>query len=99
MRLARSMAAALVGRVVATNAAGSLGDTGAIDLLGRQEDGYNPQLGSCGSGDTCAEACGRGFEECHVIEGVMMFCYEPGAGETCCKDGSGRGSCLAANCQ
>lgn len=50
---------------------------------------YSPQETECGEGDTCAEACGTGFEECQSSGGVSS-CYNPEAGETCCSDlGSG----------
>lgn len=58
--------------------------------LYRRQDGYNPEFGVCGIGLTCAEACGDGFETCSAKETSLLFCYNPGAGQTCCPGGSGR---------
>ncbi|KAM7198500.1 hypothetical protein V8F33_005006 [Rhypophila sp. PSN 637] len=58
--------------------------------LHRRQDGYNPEFGTCGIGPTCAEACGDGFESCSAREKSFLFCYNPGAGQTCCPGGSGR---------
>ena len=49
------------------------------------ESAYSPEETECGEGDTCAEACGSGFEECESSGGVSS-CYNPDAGETCCSD-------------
>jgi len=35
----------------------------------------------CGVGNTCAEACGPGYEQCGTSS---LNCYNPVAGETCC---------------
>ncbi|KAM7219511.1 hypothetical protein V8F06_005066 [Rhypophila decipiens] len=58
--------------------------------LHRRQDGYNPEFGTCGIGVTCAEACGDGFESCSARDKSLLFCYNPGAGQTCCPGGSGR---------
>ncbi|KAM7187161.1 hypothetical protein V8F20_011086 [Naviculisporaceae sp. PSN 640] len=58
--------------------------------LYRRQDGYSPEFGACGIGLTCAEACGNGFEACSAKETSLLFCYNPGAGQTCCPGGSGR---------
>lgn len=58
--------------------------------LYRRQDGYNPELGTCGVGLTCAAACGDGFEACSAKETSILFCFNPGAGQTCCPGGSGR---------
>jgi hypothetical protein len=52
--------------------------------------GYNPEFGSCGSGSTCADACGSEFEACPASTELSLFCFNPGAGQTCCGNGSGR---------
>ncbi|KAK3695761.1 hypothetical protein B0T22DRAFT_478389 [Podospora appendiculata] len=60
-------------------------------LYSRQDGGgYGPAFGSCGTGETCAEACGEGFETCGGDTGAVLFCYDPGAGQSCCPDGQGR---------
>lgn len=38
----------------------------------------------CGEGDTCAEACGAGYETCISYP----TCYDAAAGDVCCSDGS-----------
>lgn len=56
--------------------------------LSRRDDAasaYSPEETECGAGDTCAEACGSGFEECESSAGVSS-CYNPQAGETCCSE-------------
>ncbi|KAI0014409.1 hypothetical protein F4779DRAFT_9892 [Xylariaceae sp. FL0662B] len=49
----------------------------------RDDDGYAPEQQFCGSGDTCAEACGKGFEQCKSNDGVV-HCFNKGAKQTCC---------------
>ncbi|PKS08969.1 hypothetical protein jhhlp_003582 [Lomentospora prolificans] len=54
-------------------------------LLRRQEDaGYEPEVRECGDGNTCAEACGAGYEQCESTDSAN-HCFNPAAGETCCK--------------
>lgn len=57
-------------------------------IVRRQEGGgaYEPEETACGAGDTCAEACGEGFEQCASLDGVNS-CFNPGAGEVCCGQG------------
>ncbi|KAK3331455.1 hypothetical protein B0H66DRAFT_598936 [Apodospora peruviana] len=63
----------------------------ALKLYGRQRgDGYNPEFGTCGVGQTCAEACGDDFTACSADVISVLFCYNPGAGQTCCPGGTGR---------
>jgi hypothetical protein len=64
-------------------------------LFGRQRiegwsPGYPPEFGSCGSGTTCADACGSEFEACNASTSLSLFCYNPSRGQTCCPNGSGR---------
>ncbi|KAL2166475.1 hypothetical protein VTG60DRAFT_2735 [Thermothelomyces hinnuleus] len=58
----------------------------------RQDDsGYQPEPVKCNNGDTCAEACGAGYETC-VSNDDLTHCYNPTVGEICCPNQSG-GSC------
>ncbi len=59
-----------------------------MSLMRRVTSGYNPETTKCGAGNTCAEACGTGFAECPSKDGVS-HCYNPGAKQNCCQDGSG----------
>lgn len=59
---------------------------------GDYNPGYNPEFGSCGSGKTCSDACGTEFEACNATTGLSLFCFNPGAGQKCCPNGSGRES-------
>jgi hypothetical protein len=56
----------------------------------RRVDGYHPEFGSCGSGKTCADACGSGWEGCEANTTLSLFCYNKPAGQSCCGNGSGR---------
>ncbi|KAI0387865.1 hypothetical protein F5Y04DRAFT_13325 [Hypomontagnella monticulosa] len=49
----------------------------------RQDVGYSPEQQFCGSGDTCAEACGKGFEQCASKDGVV-HCFNKAGKQTCC---------------
>ncbi|KAI1874854.1 uncharacterized protein JN550_002283 [Neoarthrinium moseri] len=59
-------------------------------MLGRrQEDGgYQPDTTFCGTGATCAEACGAGFEQCASTDS-QIHCFNVGTSQTCCPNGSG----------
>ncbi|KAH8820512.1 hypothetical protein F5884DRAFT_52395 [Xylogone sp. PMI_703] len=59
----------------------------AFGLMGRQDAGYPPSQSLCGSGDTCAEACGPTYVQCPSNEGLS--CFQPSLGQTCCPDGTG----------
>ncbi len=63
-------------------------------LVGRDDriynPGYPPEFGSCGSGTTCSDACGDGFEACNATTSLSLFCFNKPAGQTCCPNGSGR---------
>ncbi|KAI1302975.1 hypothetical protein F5Y03DRAFT_193150 [Xylaria venustula] len=54
----------------------------------RDLEGYAPTEQICGDGDTCAEACGKGFTQCHSKD-HLTHCYNPVKKETCCPNGSG----------
>ncbi|KAI1095822.1 hypothetical protein F5B19DRAFT_269215 [Rostrohypoxylon terebratum] len=54
----------------------------------RGDDGYTPEQQFCSSGDTCAEACGKGFEQCPSKDG-FVHCFNKGGNQTCCPDQSG----------
>ncbi|KAI1826499.1 hypothetical protein F4861DRAFT_85927 [Xylaria intraflava] len=63
----------------------------ATDVMGiyrRVIEGYSPIQQLCGDGDTCAEACGMGFEQCASRDG-MAHCYNPLKKQTCCPSGRG----------
>ncbi|KAF2686120.1 hypothetical protein K458DRAFT_471536 [Lentithecium fluviatile CBS 122367] len=49
---------------------------------------YQPGTLYCGTGDSCAEACGPSFEQCGSGD-ASLYCYDPSAGQTCCDDGTG----------
>lgn len=49
----------------------------------RQSEGYAPEQQFCNAGDTCAEACGKGFEQCSSNDGVV-HCFNKSAKQTCC---------------
>jgi hypothetical protein len=58
--------------------------------LYRRVDGYHPEFGSCGSGRTCLDACGSGWDGCNATTTLSLFCYNKDAGQSCCANGSGR---------
>jgi hypothetical protein len=64
----------------------------AHELFGleRRQDsnGYTPSQSVCGTGSTCAEACGAGYETCTSSDSTV-HCFHPSAGQTCCPDASG----------
>ncbi|KAI0813960.1 hypothetical protein GGR55DRAFT_633343 [Xylaria sp. FL0064] len=59
-----------------------------IGLHRRALDGYAPTEEICGDGHTCAEACGKGFQQCHSKDD-LTHCYNPIKKQTCCPNGSG----------
>lgn len=59
-----------------------------VALAARQQPGYQPVQTFCGHADTCAEACGTGFEQCPSEDG-LSHCYHQSAGEVCCRDAEG----------
>lgn len=52
-------------------------------LIRRQSQGYAPEQQFCGAGETCTEACGKGFEQCSSNDGVV-HCFNESAKQTCC---------------
>lgn len=56
------------------------------------DDGYQPENTFCGTGTTCAEACGAGFEQCGSSD-AEVHCFNAAAAQTCCGSSSG-GKCL-----
>lgn len=64
-----------------------------LSLMRRDTNGYKPETSNCGTGNTCAEACGAGFDQCASNDGVA-HCFNPAAKQNCCSDGSGN-SCDA----
>ncbi|KAK0715044.1 hypothetical protein B0H67DRAFT_644837 [Lasiosphaeris hirsuta] len=66
------------------------------DLFGvvrRQTPGYQPTQAVCGTGNTCEEACGAGYQTC-ASKDSQVHCFNPTVAETCCPDASGN-SCDA----
>ncbi|KAH8764243.1 hypothetical protein F5883DRAFT_107796 [Diaporthe sp. PMI_573] len=63
--------------------------------LGRRDtdDVYHPKQSVCGMAETCSEACGASFAQCASTDN-QMHCYDSGAKEACCPDGTGN-SCEA----
>ncbi|KAK5625053.1 hypothetical protein RRF57_000769 [Xylaria bambusicola] len=59
-----------------------------IDLHRRDIEGYSPTELLCGEGDTCAEACGKGFTKCDSKD-HLTHCFNPSKEQTCCPNGSG----------
>lgn len=64
-------------------------------LMRRGTNGYTPDLKQCKAGNTCAEACGAGFDQCPGGKPDTAHCFNPTAGESCCTDNSGS-TCLLA---
>jgi hypothetical protein len=56
------------------------------DTLTKRQ-GYYPTSNPCGSGTTCAEACGAGQVEC-IADVGRGVCFDPSLSQ-CCPDGSG----------
>lgn len=63
--------------------------------LGRRDadDVYHPKQSVCGMAETCSQACGASFAQCASTDN-QMHCYDAGAKEACCPDGTGN-SCEA----
>jgi hypothetical protein len=59
-----------------------------ISLARRDTYGYQPEQSVCGSGSTCAEACGSGYEACGSNDG-NTHCFSPADNQSCCGDGTG----------
>lgn len=60
-----------------------------LGLMRRADDGYQPADEVCNKGgNTCAEACGTGYEQCKSTD-QAVHCFNPAAGETCCSTTTG----------
>ncbi|KAI0867862.1 hypothetical protein GGS24DRAFT_252265 [Hypoxylon argillaceum] len=59
-----------------------------LGLHRRDVEGYSPMEQICGTGDTCAEACGKGFKQCASKDGIP-HCFNQLQKQTCCPSGSG----------
>ncbi|KAF4989004.1 hypothetical protein FGRMN_9411 [Fusarium graminum] len=60
-----------------------------LSLARRSTPGYQPDQSICGGGgDTCADACGAGYESC-PSEDDSTHCFNPTAKQACCFDGTG----------
>lgn len=57
-------------------------------------EGYQPDLASCNEGNSCAEACGAGYETCSSSDN-QIHCFNPTVGEICCPNKSGGTWCPA----
>ncbi|KAK3997381.1 hypothetical protein QBC44DRAFT_93988 [Cladorrhinum sp. PSN332] len=62
-------------------------------VVRREEPGYQPESAVCGSGNTCEEACGSGYQTCASVDSEV-HCFNKDAGQICCPDKSGN-SCDA----
>ncbi|KAG5926267.1 hypothetical protein E4U42_003483 [Claviceps africana] len=63
-------------------------------LMRRDDGGYKPDQKQCKAGNTCAEACGAGFDQCPGGQPDIAHCFNPTVGQSCCTDNSGN-SCDA----
>jgi len=54
----------------------------------RAIEGYSPTEQLCQDGDTCAEACGKGFRRC-ASDDKLKHCYDSLKKQTCCPGGTG----------
>ncbi|KAI0888983.1 uncharacterized protein GGS22DRAFT_65616 [Annulohypoxylon maeteangense] len=54
----------------------------------RDDGGYSPEQQFCGSGDTCDEACGKGFAQCPSKDGIV-HCFNKAGNQTCCPGKTG----------
>ncbi|KAH8157145.1 hypothetical protein CIB48_g11106 [Xylaria polymorpha] len=59
-----------------------------LGLHRRDVEGYSPMEQLCGAGDTCAEACGKGFSQC-ASKDDLTHCYNRSKKQTCCPGGTG----------
>jgi hypothetical protein len=59
-----------------------------LSLSRRDTNGYQPEQSVCGDGNTCAEACGQGYEQCAALD-ESVHCFNPLAKQKCCQDGTG----------
>lgn len=65
------------------------GPVEGLSFARRSTPGYQPDQSVCGGGgNTCADACGAGFESC-PSEDNQTHCFNPTAKQACCFDGTG----------
>ena len=66
----------------------------SASLVKRNDGGYHPEYNLCGTGTTCQEACGDGFQACQptLSQETTLLCYNPDEGEICCPGGQGSAS-------
>lgn len=59
-------------------------------LFRRGAGAYQPEMATCREGNSCAEACGEGFEQCSAgVGGGEAHCVNARARESCCTAGAG----------
>ena len=61
------------------------------DIFAVRRDGafsYSPSQSYCGLGESCAVACGAGYQTCSSTDDAI-HCYDPSNQQVCCPDGSG----------
>ena len=61
----------------------------SANSLEKRDSGYRPEYNSCGAGHDCS-SCGDGFEKCAASTDLVLFCYDPTAGQKCCPNGQGK---------
>ncbi len=59
-----------------------------LDRRAGPDNGYLPTQKGCGTGTTCAQACGAGFDTC-ASNDKLFHCYNVGIKQVCCSDGTG----------
>ncbi|KAH7238513.1 hypothetical protein BKA59DRAFT_249177 [Fusarium tricinctum] len=60
-----------------------------LSFARRSTPGYQPDQSVCGGGgNTCADACGAGYQSC-PSEDDSTHCFNPTAKQSCCYDGTG----------
>ncbi|KAK4223062.1 hypothetical protein QBC38DRAFT_488525 [Podospora fimiseda] len=61
-----------------------------FSALVQRQSGYHPEAGVCEDGNTCVDACGDGYETCPANTDLVLFCFNPRAGQKCCGNSDGR---------
>ncbi|KAF2281566.1 uncharacterized protein EI97DRAFT_33128 [Westerdykella ornata] len=56
----------------------------------KRQVGYGPEYGDCTTGLTCKDSCWKDYEQCPASTDLVLFCYNPVAGQKCCDDGNGK---------
>ncbi|RKL10766.1 hypothetical protein BFJ70_g16489 [Fusarium oxysporum] len=51
--------------------------------LFKRQTGYHPKNNICSAGDSCQAACSISYKICKLVAGTALFCFNPGAGQTC----------------